>query len=65
MRDPQAGEDGLEGARGERRAVVGPERQRPARDRSLGAKRWDAYVVLLASEDAEKRGTPDVLSLEY
>lgn len=32
---------------------------------ALGPKRWDAYAVLLASTDAEKRGTREVLSLEY
>src|SRR5829696_6256933 len=32
MRDPEAAQDGLEGARGETRAVVGPERQRPGHD---------------------------------
>ena len=31
----------------------------------LGAKRWDAYVVLLARSDAEQRGRPEVLELEY
>jgi len=31
----------------------------------LGPKRWDAYVVLLARSDAEQRGRPDVLDLEY
>jgi len=30
----------------------------------LGAKRWDTYVVLLTSAEAE-RGRPEVLSLEY
>lgn len=31
----------------------------------LGAKRWDAYVVLLARTDAEERGRADVLEIEY
>lgn len=31
----------------------------------LGAKRWDSYVVLLASSGADMRGRPDVVRLEY
>jgi hypothetical protein len=31
---------------------------------ALGAKRWDSYVVLLASSGAEQRGQPTVVGLE-
>jgi len=31
----------------------------------LGAKRWDAYLVLLASGDDDQRGGSDVLELQY
>ncbi len=31
----------------------------------LGAKRWDSYVVLLASAGVEQRGQPDVVRLQY
>lgn len=31
----------------------------------LGAKRWDSYVVLLASSGGDQRGRPDVVRLEY
>jgi len=31
----------------------------------LGAKRWDSYVVLLASAGADQRGQPDVVRLQY
>lgn len=31
----------------------------------LGPKRWDSYVVLLGSSDADKRGDPDLLRLQY
>ena len=36
VRDPEPGEDELEGSSGERRAVVGAERERPGPDRSGG-----------------------------
>jgi len=32
---------------------------------NLGAKRWDSYVVLMASSDADLRGRPDVVRLQY
>jgi hypothetical protein len=32
---------------------------------ALGAKRWDSYVVLLASSGADQRGRPDVVRLQY
>jgi hypothetical protein len=32
---------------------------------SIGAKRWDSYVVLLASSDADQRGRPGVVRLQY
>lgn len=32
---------------------------------AVGSKRWDSYVVLLASADADQRGRPSVLELEY
>lgn len=32
---------------------------------ALGAKRWDSYVVLLATSDADQRGTPSVVQLQY
>src|SRR5436190_15219320 len=41
VRDPQAGEHGLEGAGGERRAVVCPERQRARRDAALDRGAFD------------------------
>jgi hypothetical protein len=31
----------------------------------LGAKRWDSYVVLLASSDKDRRGSPEVVRLQY
>jgi len=31
----------------------------------IGAKRWDAYVVLLASADSSERGNPAVIDLEH
>lgn len=31
----------------------------------LGAKRWDSYVVLLASSGADQRGRPGVVRLQY
>jgi hypothetical protein len=31
----------------------------------LGAKRWDSYVVLLASSGADQRGRPNVVRLQY
>ena len=30
-----------------------------------GAKRWDSYVVLLASTGTDERGRPDVVRLQY
>lgn len=32
---------------------------------NLGSKRWDAYLVLLASGDSEKRGQRAVVDLQY
>jgi hypothetical protein len=32
---------------------------------NLGSKRWDAYVVLLASSGIAERGHPDVVRLQY
>jgi hypothetical protein len=32
---------------------------------TLGAKRWDSYVVLMASSGADQRGRPDVVRLQY
>jgi hypothetical protein len=34
-------------------------------ERELGPKRWDSYVVLLCSSDADQRGAPDVVRLQY
>lgn len=34
-------------------------------DSELGAKRWDSYVVLLASSGKDQRGSPDVVRLQY
>jgi|HubBroStandDraft_2_1064218.scaffolds.fasta_scaffold244668_2 hypothetical protein len=31
----------------------------------LGAKRWDSYVVLLASSGKDQRGSPEVVRLQY
>jgi hypothetical protein len=31
----------------------------------LGVKRWDSYVVLLATSGVDERGRPDVVRLEY
>jgi hypothetical protein len=31
----------------------------------LGPKRWDSYVVLLASSGTDQRGAPDVVRLQY
>jgi hypothetical protein len=31
----------------------------------VGAKRWDSYVVLLASTGTDERGRPDVVRLQY
>jgi hypothetical protein len=38
---------------------------RLVQDERLGAKRWDSYVVLLASSGAEERGRPDVVRLQH
>ena len=35
------------------------------RIKEAGAKRWDAYLVLLASEDREARGRREVRNLQY
>ena len=35
------------------------------RIKEAGAKRWDAYLVLLAREDREARGTREVRNLQY
>jgi hypothetical protein len=35
------------------------------RGSDLGAKRWDSYVVLLASSGADQRGSPNVVQLQY
>jgi hypothetical protein len=32
---------------------------------TLGAKRWDSYVVLLASSDGDQKGRPELLRLQY
>jgi len=32
---------------------------------TLGAKRWDSYVVLLASSDGDQKGRPELLRLKY
>lgn len=34
-------------------------------DGRLGAKRWDSYVVLLATSSVEARGRPDVVRLQH
>jgi hypothetical protein len=34
-------------------------------DGELGAKRWDSYVVLLASAGKDQRGSPEVVRLQY
>jgi hypothetical protein len=34
-------------------------------DSQLGAKRWDSYVVLLASSGKDQRGSPEVVRLQY
>lgn len=34
-------------------------------DGDLGSKRWDSYVVLLASAGAEERGAPSVVGLQH
>lgn len=31
----------------------------------MALKRWDAYVALLASSDADERGRPEVFDLQY
>src|SRR5215210_8270604 len=49
MRDPQVREDGLERACGERRAVVGAERQRPGRDAAFGDRVLDQGDALLGA----------------
>lgn len=34
-------------------------------ENDLGPKRWDSYVVLISSADADQRGAPDVVRLQY
>src|SRR3954462_6368812 len=48
VRDPQGGQDGLERAGGERRAVIGAERERPGGMPRSMAARWIRAMASLA-----------------
>ena len=54
MRDAQAREDELERAGGERRAVVGAQRQRAGRDRALGGARSMSVIASVARQRSSR-----------